>query len=68
MPVSTKPDFATKSLCTRINQQARGMLRPVWEPTSSMSRKGNCCDNAPMESFFWHVENWELSTLLFCDA
>jgi transposase InsO family protein len=24
--------------------------------TVSMSRKGNCWDNAPMESFFWHTE------------
>lgn len=23
----------------------------------SMSRKGNCWDNAPMESFFWHAKN-----------
>ena len=26
--------------------------------TQSMSRKGNCLDNAPMESFFGHLKDW----------
>lgn len=28
-----------------------------WEITQSMSRKGNCLDNAPIESFFGHLKD-----------
>lgn len=32
-------------------------LLSKWEITQSMSRKGNCLDNAPIESFFGHLKD-----------
>ncbi len=32
-------------------------LLAKWEITQSMSRKGNCLDNAPIESFFGHLKD-----------
>ncbi len=32
-------------------------LLQQWKATQSMSRKGNCLDNAPIESFFGHLKD-----------
>lgn len=40
---------------------------PIFSTTceaQSMSRRGNCLDNAPMESFFWHFKDEKESTNL----
>ncbi len=34
----------------------RNLLEKAWY-IQSMSRKGNCIDNAPTESFFWHLKD-----------
>jgi transposase InsO family protein len=36
--------------------RAKGLLHKAWGISSSMSRKGNCWDNAPTESFWGHLK------------
>ena len=32
------------------------LTKKEYNITPSMSRRGNCWDNAPMENFFWHLK------------
>ena len=38
------------------NPSYQTLLKNKWI-IQSMSRKGNCLDNAPTESFFWHMKD-----------
>jgi transposase InsO family protein len=42
--------------CHYTSKSYRELLSK-WEVTQSMSRKGNCLDNAPIESFFGHLKD-----------
>lgn len=42
--------------CHYTSKTYRDLLAK-WEITQSMSRKGNCLDNAPIESFFGHLKD-----------
>lgn len=42
--------------CHYTSKTYRDLLAK-WDVTQSMSRKGNCLDNAPIESFFGHLKD-----------
>ncbi|WP_420029662.1 integrase core domain-containing protein [Rhodovulum sulfidophilum] len=52
----------------RGNQYASGDCRQLldaWKTAASMSRKGDCLDNAPMENFFGSLKNEQVHRTRF---